>query len=808
MKLIKKSTLFFIIAFLFICVVNVNAQDFLIKDKKFDINSKVINKIVYIPTREILKALSFDYQYNPSNKTGVISDGKNILVITYDYDKALYNNKSIKINKPYIDETGVGMIPINDFCKIFKLNYKYTKSLVTINSKTKSSSKNNSKNTSKKNDNKVKNTVKIHYDKTSKSYNRKLDYKVNINGNNKDVSVYQPFVFESNMYFSPYLLKANKMADYSYNSKNKEITIKYEKNTLICKINSKSAKLNNKKITLKKEPRMVTNLTNNKKYTVVPISDISKKLGFNYKYSNGVINISDSYNLKIYDPYQELKVDYVGSLIVNDKNVDISNYPMFMNDGFVYISPYLLKTINFLDYKYNSTDKTVEIVYKDIKLELTLGDKIAKNNGKEVTLAKEPVMVYSKDVNNSYVAIPIFDLYNELKIGYEYSKNNSLVELSDRKEDENVDNSNSGNLENNDVDLNEDKTDNNKTDDINKNDKEEIYIDEKDFEEDEDAIYIDDEDEDAIYIDEEELFDTATEGGNSKVNYINKDNSNLILNIPSGISASNVSDYDNYFNNRFEIRIKGNYDLKNINNKLDTSKLRYFSGIEYSYNASNDITRVIFKFTKVMGYKYSVEKGKIYMFIERPSRVFKSVVLIDPGHGGSDSGAVGNGKREKDIVLDVGYKYLSKYFNSPNSQIKAYWTRKDDTFMKLYDRPEFTEVVDASLFVSIHANSASSSATGLETYYSSDNKSKNNGITSKYIATKYLNSILKVTGLYNRGVKDAGFVVVRKNTVPATLIELGFITNKKDVQIMTTKQDAIAKAIYDTTVEIFNEINN
>jgi N-acetylmuramoyl-L-alanine amidase len=188
--------------------------------------------------------------------------------------------------------------------------------------------------------------------------------------------------------------------------------------------------------------------------------------------------------------------------------------------------------------------------------------------------------------------------------------------------------------------------------------------------------------------------------------------------------------------------------------------------------------------------------------------MYKNIVLLDAGHGGKDSGAVNGSYQEKNFNLTILYKKAKQYFQKSDS-VKAYWTRADDTFVNLYERPKISAKAKADLFVSLHMNSASaSSAKGLEVYYSAKNTSKSSsGLTSKLMASYFQDSLISKIGCYDRGFKSAEYVVLKYNTVPSVLIELGFISNSQDLSRMkdSAKQTEAAKAIYDTVVEIFEK---
>ncbi|MCT7950410.1 N-acetylmuramoyl-L-alanine amidase [Ancylothrix sp. C2] len=151
-------------------------------------------------------------------------------------------------------------------------------------------------------------------------------------------------------------------------------------------------------------------------------------------------------------------------------------------------------------------------------------------------------------------------------------------------------------------------------------------------------------------------------------------------------------------------------------------------------------------------------------------------VVVDPGHGGGDPGAVGiGGIRETDIVLDISYQVAQML---EQNGIQAILTRTDDREIELQPRVQLAERINATLFVSIHANAISMSrpdVNGIETFYYSS------GIG---LARSIQSNLLAATGANNRGVKQANFYVLRKTTMPAVLVEVGFVTGAQDAARM------------------------
>jgi N-acetylmuramoyl-L-alanine amidase len=232
---------------------------------------------------------------------------------------------------------------------------------------------------------------------------------------------------------------------------------------------------------------------------------------------------------------------------------------------------------------------------------------------------------------------------------------------------------------------------------------------------------------------------------------------------------------------------------------------------------------------------------------------FKTVV-IDAGHGGHDNGCSGKGSKEKIIALNIALK-LGKLIEKGNKDVKVIYTRKTDKFVTLDNRAKIANTKKADLFICVHANAnKKSSPSGTETYVLGLHKTKEqkeiaareNAVieleensSSKYqkitpeklIArtmqlSAYLNQSIsfasqiqkefKKIGRKNRGVKQAGFVVLYKTTMPSVLIETGFLTNSADNAFLkkSVNQQKMAQAIYNAFKrykrnrdEIYNEIS-
>jgi len=230
----------------------------------------------------------------------------------------------------------------------------------------------------------------------------------------------------------------------------------------------------------------------------------------------------------------------------------------------------------------------------------------------------------------------------------------------------------------------------------------------------------------------------------------------------------------------------------------------------------------------------------LYFFVNLASAQKVNTVVLDAGHGGHDTGALGKNSREKDITLAVVLK-LRDYISDNMKDVKVILTRSDDTFVELYRRAHIANENKADLFISVHCNSSkATSAYGVETFVMGLHKSEANLAVAKaenaailleddyvekydgfdpnspegniffsMMQNAFLDKSLAFAGkvqhqlvdnlhMFNRGVKQAGFLVLYKTAMPGVLIETGFISNPSNERFLLSEkgQDLMAQAIY------------
>ena len=234
-------------------------------------------------------------------------------------------------------------------------------------------------------------------------------------------------------------------------------------------------------------------------------------------------------------------------------------------------------------------------------------------------------------------------------------------------------------------------------------------------------------------------------------------------------------------------------DIRAVQNKLNS--LGYNAGTADGYYG-NDTRTAVISFQTARGIDIDGEVGPTTwktLFNTSTSGGNGSTsnirkVFIDPGHGGTDPGASGNGLYEKEVVLSISKK-VRNILISKGFEVEL--SRSTDQYVSLSDRATQANAWDADLFVSIHCNSAtSSSANGTECYtYPTANTS------TKSLSKNMASALASKLGLTNRGHKEANFAVLRLSNMPAILIETAFINNANDASKLKTRENDFASAI-------------
>lgn len=256
---------------------------------------------------------------------------------------------------------------------------------------------------------------------------------------------------------------------------------------------------------------------------------------------------------------------------------------------------------------------------------------------------------------------------------------------------------------------------------------------------------------------------------------------------------------------------------------------------KFSLRMKNEIQ--VRLFAQLMFMLFSMLTFSVHSQSGKAEKQLIKTIVIDAGHGGKDPGCHGNFANEKSVCLEMALK-LGTLIRTKYPDVKVVYTRDRDVFVELIERANIANRNKADLFICIHANAGSAAAFGTETYVLGLHRTEaqqkvmereNSIITleddkgAKYrdfdmspdaIIAKHLqgavylnNSILfaenlqrefKKMGRYDRGVKQAGFLVLYKTTMPSVLIETGFLTNPSEEKFLGIKdgQDQMSNSMF------------
>lgn len=652
------------------------------------------------------------------------------------------------------------------------------------------------------------------------------------------------------------MLPANKAfkkglgASYVYDSTTKGIVIEQNDIIINMTLGSKTAYVNGTKKTLDVAPKKIKYVDTYKNIIYVPARFVAENLGYSYVWVNSTITSQITSPLKI--QYDEFATDWImytgvkGNVTYNGQDIDVSDMPSIsVNSTTLIRAEKVFAEAMGVEYYYDAVNRTVTLKRNDVTIVMTIDSNIALVNDVPHEMTTEARLVKCKDTGESYVMIPAAFAAKTLGYGYTWNSNTKTSVITRIASDytnltwqeELLTNSGPGtNLitnakvsHKNNVDILSITGLSPFDTVVNQDSSNELVVEvynvfnqieavQKNFT---DGIFVN-----GVKI---EPFGTGlriTLQKNTGCSYYTSQSGNtfqLILcedittdvehsmyqmkfTLPEGVTISDITDEDRYYENTFILTLNGDYMDYFIANPIlyNSSVIKNITLI-----SSNNNTKIKVNTNKIQGYRINDCGDYIGVNVANPSKIYKNIVVLDAGHGGKDPGAMNSSTNEKTLTLSIMYEYAKEYFNSSDSEIKAYWTRIDDTYVPLTERAAFASSVEADLFISLHMNSASSkTANGLEVLYGSNNKYTMSGLNSKTMADIFKKKLISELDMTDRGVKDRpNLVVLKSNGVPAILIELGFISNSSDYQKISDSQfqKQTAKAIYEATKTCFEK---
>ena len=285
------------------------------------------------------------------------------------------------------------------------------------------------------------------------------------------------------------------------------------------------------------------------------------------------------------------------------------------------------------------------------------------------------------------------------------------------------------------------------------------------------------------------------------VEYSTADSFITIDKASTGLRAADIAHLDEYNQYRYTFTLPGDYSAS-----LGHGEYTVNDGMISSFTIRNlnGMTQIVVKESRVLAFDVTEDANSIYIRAMLPREKYERIVVIDPGHGAQDPGTSGFGMTEKEVNLDVALKLITLL--ESDGRVKVYSTRVEDVYPTLSERAKFANEI-GDLFVSIHHNAVENRPTisGTETHYYAHSNDATAGITCKAVAAIMQKHTLTL-GFKDRKLFSSNFQVLRETTIPAVLLECGYLTNQEENSVIATQDYRIraAIAIYEGILEVFS----
>ena len=251
-------------------------------------------------------------------------------------------------------------------------------------------------------------------------------------------------------------------------------------------------------------------------------------------------------------------------------------------------------------------------------------------------------------------------------------------------------------------------------------------------------------------------------------------------------------------------------ELKNVPLTREPKKPEEDLLLGLSVNEKDGMTEVVLELNSVYEVTATEDEEFLYLSLVRPHEKYERIIVIDPGHGGIDPGTSGGGYTEASVNLAVA-KYLKELLDE-REDWKVYYTRLNNTLPDLSTRVEFANALHADMLVSIHCNyNPVSVVNGVEVLYSKVQGAEDT-FNSKYLAELCSTYVAEETGLKERPLveRSSNLHIIKYCKMPMALIEFGYMSNRKDLSLITTEeaQRGCAQAIYRAVEEGYQTLDN
>ena len=741
------------------------------------------------------KKKTITYQY--AKQKVVLTLNSNVMKVNGKSQKMPIVPKLVRYNAAKVTKP---LVPSRNVAEALDLDYSYDSKTATISMKQKKGM-----NVTVPED--TKSGLSITYNGKTYDYNGK-QLSVICGGESVDLKK-NPGILEDGYALLPYTVFQQEGLDVkaTYQPKKKTLTFQYGKQKVVVTLNSNTMKVNSSTKTLPVTPKLVKYNDTGVTKPLVPSRSVAEALGLDYYYDSKTATISigqksnnqsgsENNSSDKNDQSSETtgrKVKYDGKVVtITKRDVTIKTEGVIVKTampGIILNNTSMLPAYNTFNknkylgstYKYDAKKQQVTITGNGNKIVLTLGKKTALLNGKSISLAEPAWLMTNLENNKNYCMIPGQSVAEAL--GYVYIWDNSNVVSMINKSD-------------NSKEPTEDET------------TEEPTTEEPTTEE---------------PTTEEPTTEQPSTGDQNSSKPSDLKEFDISIPRPSSkVKWSDCEVEDDYHNRRFIITLPANYSSFYNKNKISYNTSGLVQSVVVTADSKQN-TQIIITTKIIQALAYKETADSWMLGIKDPTDLYDKVIVLDAGHGGSDTGSTSSkyGVIEKNVALNI-IKKTQKYFAN-DSDLKVYYTRLEDsqngitygdgvstTTVSVINRAQFANDIAADLFISVHCNSVDyESARGTEVLYSSKNTAvTESGLTSKKFADLAFPYLLNAVGSTKRSVKDSPNLIVCKSTkMPAILLETAFLSNKQDADILKdeNKLDDIAKSIYDMVHSAFDQ---
>lgn len=276
----------------------------------------------------------------------------------------------------------------------------------------------------------------------------------------------------------------------------------------------------------------------------------------------------------------------------------------------------------------------------------------------------------------------------------------------------------------------------------------------------------------------------------------------LKIPLPQEVKEEDITIENSYINQTITISIN-NIDKNFFSDNPLVGSSDHISDVVYG--SSNNVAQIELVLDNVYEYNTEFVDNSLNITFVEPRSVYDKIVVIDPGHGGRDNGTEHFSTVEKEVNLEIALK-LKELLDA--SDIKAYYTRVDDTKPDNAKRVEFANNLQADFFISIHNNGdkKASSSIGTEVLY--NDKEESSAFGSKQLAQICQEEVVNQLGSRDRGIVTGSDIkIIRLSEIPVALVEVGFVTNKSEAANLSSEsyQEKAAQGIYNAIIRAYEE---